>query len=213
MKVGKIETKNGNEIINVVFKGKEFYRFTGKKLQWKRAKSNHIVNKELHGVLEANFNARPMSSRLKDVREQQTQEQGIKTPATFKETIEKIESKYALDNKLTSMCEAGLLLQAVKFYKDQTGLGLRESKDYVDALNRMYKVRKKFLESNSTDREFLKDSVVNAYFGSVIEKRNFINDMKVRAEGKRALEVVKMIKDETSLGLAEAKTLYDNYIA
>lgn len=213
MKVGKVETKNGHEIINVVFKGKEFYRFTGKKVLWKRVKSNHIVKKDLHDLLESTFQNRPMSSRLHEAREQQIREKGAKTPSTFKKTIEKIESRYALDNKLYSMCEEGLLLQAVKLYKDQTGLGLRESKDYVDALNRMYKVRKKFLESNSTDREFLKDSVVNAYFGSAIEKRNFINNIKARTEGKRALEIVKLIKDETSLGLAEAKTLYDNYIA
>lgn len=40
----------------------------------------------------------------------------------------------SLDNDILELCRQGLKLKAVKLHKDATGMGLRESKDYVDQL-------------------------------------------------------------------------------
>jgi ribosomal protein L7/L12 len=201
MKVGKTKMINGKEIINVLYNGKEFYRFIGKKLQWKRAKSNHIVNKELHEVLESAFNGSP-----------KIKEPSINIPSNFIKAVNKIETKNELDIKIYSMCENFELLQAVKLYKDHTGVGLREAKNYVDTINRMAKARKKFYATGSTDSDALRQVIVNAYFESMAARDEFAKKMKLSYDGKNALTVVKMIKDVTNLGLAEAKYLFDNYI-
>lgn len=201
MKVGKTKMINGKEIINVIYNGKEFYRFIGKKLQWKRAHSNHIVNKELHKVLENAFNGSP-----------KVKEPAIQVPNNFKNSFDKLESRFDLDNKIFSMCDNSELLQAVKLYKDHTGVGLREAKDYVDAINRMAKARKKFYATGSTDSDTLRHLIVNAYFESTSARDEFAKKMKPSYDGKNALTVVKLIKDATSLGLADAKYLFDNYI-
>ncbi len=40
----------------------------------------------------------------------------------------------AVDQRIIELCSAGTKLAAVKYYKDQSGLGLKEAKDYVDNL-------------------------------------------------------------------------------
>ena len=59
------------------------------------------------------------------------------SPADAIEALGKLESfvvKQTLDNELLPFMKLGNHLQAVKHYKDKTGLGLKESKEYCDAL-------------------------------------------------------------------------------
>ena len=39
-----------------------------------------------------------------------------------------------LDNEILELCRQGKKLDAIKLHKDATGIGLKESKDYVDKL-------------------------------------------------------------------------------
>ncbi|HEY6160305.1 MAG TPA: CFI-box-CTERM domain-containing protein, partial [Bacteroidia bacterium] len=45
-----------------------------------------------------------------------------------------VPEKNSLDEKVLELVKAERRLEAVKLYKDSTGLGLKEAKDYVDAL-------------------------------------------------------------------------------
>ncbi len=40
----------------------------------------------------------------------------------------------AVDQRIIELCSAGTKLAAVKYYRDQSGLGVKEAKDYVDNL-------------------------------------------------------------------------------
>ena len=51
----------------------------------------------------------------------------------------------SMELELLPIIKAGNMLQAVKFYKDKSGEGLRESKDFCDAL------REKFRKLNLLD--------------------------------------------------------------
>lgn len=196
MKIEQTKVVNGKEITYVIYNGKEFYRFIGKKTQWKRKKSNHIVNKELHNALEAKFNNLPNSVKQK----------------LPKSKIERFPSKLDLNEKLSSMCEQGDVLQAVKFYKEYENIGLKMAKDYVDSLNRIVKIKKRFFESNSESNIFLTTSVVNAYFESEYEKKKFSEKVKENTNGQNGLEVIRFIRDNTCLTLSECKYFYEAYI-
>lgn len=52
--------------------------------------------------------------------------------------------KEKLDKKIVEYIKYGSLLSAVKFYKDQTGTGLKEAKDYVDSIYAQYNAEKKW---------------------------------------------------------------------
>lgn len=58
--------------------------------------------------------------------------QGEVEPLNAEENAEKAK---ALDEEILRFCKAGQKLQAVKLYKDATGLGLKEAKNYVDYLS------------------------------------------------------------------------------
>jgi len=45
-----------------------------------------------------------------------------------------------LDKEIVAIIKDGSLLAAVKFHKEQTGMGLKESKDYCDNLKAKYVV-------------------------------------------------------------------------
>jgi len=40
----------------------------------------------------------------------------------------------AVDQRIIELCQAGTKLAAVKYYKEQSGLGLKQAKEYVDSL-------------------------------------------------------------------------------
>ena len=48
--------------------------------------------------------------------------------------LEKLTACTSIDNELLPFLKDGQLLGAVKYYKDKTGLGLKESKEYCDKL-------------------------------------------------------------------------------
>ncbi len=47
---------------------------------------------------------------------------------------EKAEKAAVLDEKIKRLCDANQYLNAVKLYKDSTGVSVREAKDYVETL-------------------------------------------------------------------------------
>lgn len=58
----------------------------------------------------------------------------LRQSADIIEHIEKIIGKPTLDDEVYKILKSEGKLHAVKFYKEKTGLGLKESKEYCDAL-------------------------------------------------------------------------------
>ena len=180
IKVSKEKKINAGSRQDVVYKGREFYRFVGKKVQWKRSKSNNIVSDSLHNELEQAYNAA-------------TGRKSILVPSTKKKT------KSELDKEILSLCTSGSLLQAVKLYKDNTGEGLKESKDYVDALYNKVKAK-------------ASEDILGQVYKTGKLKKGFVKNMKNLYNGNNALEVVKNIRETTGLGLKESKDLFESLI-
>jgi ribosomal protein L7/L12 len=92
-------------------------------------------------------------------------------------------------------------LQAVKYVKDELGWGLKESKDFVDSLDPNYapSFRGSFLPTSPipTSSPILASTTVILTTNSLIEKGSI-------------LDACKYYKDETKVGLREAKDFVDS---
>lgn len=84
-------------------------------------------------------------------------------------------------------------IQAIKFVKDNTGVGLKEAKDFVESIERTCVIDYQSVQQRQ-----------NSQFA------NFISpdlEQKVRnllAQGQK-MEAIKLVKDSTDLGLKECK--------
>jgi len=84
-------------------------------------------------------------------------------------------------------------IAAIKFVREKTGLGLKESKNYVDDL------QKNFVKSVQTQ---LPESL------NVMEEALKTEVLKLIAENKKIV-AVKFVKEKTGLGLKESKNYVD----
>jgi ribosomal protein L7/L12 len=144
-------TKRGVETI-VEFNKKQFLRiktnrFTQKQMnsvqviEWKRLKTNHLVGKDEHNKLESEFvkiDVTTTKTPKDDYRPLMVS--GFTTFNKFTSAEEDSVDKKHLSVKLAAEAmlkkEGASLLSVVKFIKDSTGYGLRESKDIADALKK-----------------------------------------------------------------------------
>ncbi len=177
MKVLKNEAVNNRNKVTVEVKGVSYYRLGGSKPQWKKTKSNHILNKEKSNLFEAEF------SKIK-----------INVSATQVVTNSKNKTKNSkeIDKKILELVADKQLLQAVKLYKDETGLGLKESKDYVDNL---------VVNKKATITDVSKDSFKS--------NKELDKELMKYIEKGALLGTVKIYKDTTGLGLKESKDYID----
>jgi large subunit ribosomal protein L7/L12 len=61
----------------------------------------------------------------------------LNTPSTSPD-MNRVSPQSDLDDKLRMLIASGKRIQAIKEYREASGLGLKEAKDYVDSLERGY---------------------------------------------------------------------------
>lgn len=173
MRILKNEAVNSRNKVTVEVKGISYYRLGGSNPQWKKTKSNHILNKEKSEAFEKEF------SKFK------INVSAVAVPSGSKG---KTKASKELDKKVLELAYDKQLLQAVKLYKDATGLGLKESKDYVDAL-------------------VLKNppSVAETSKGAFKNNKELDKELIKHIESGALLAAVKTYKDATGMGLKESK--------
>lgn len=154
MQIKTRQNINGNIVATVEFKGKTFVRIQKNKfddvslepiVEWKNKKTNHLVNAKKHKALEEQFKLIDTITKT-ELDYAKTNSGPALLPesggtmyfafdiAPYEKTKEELIADAAADSKILEYCKAGRLLEAVKFYKEYAGLGLKEAKDYVDAL-------------------------------------------------------------------------------
>lgn len=109
-----------------------------------------------------------------------------------------------LDRQLIEMCRSGKLLAAIKAYHEATGQGLKESKDYVEALIREYPL----------------DADSGRFAGSSPdedEEREFDTDALDQqlidiCRAGNVIAAIKVYRDATGQGLKESKDYVDQLI-
>ena len=124
------------------------------------------------------------------------------TIAESKQSIKGYDNSKSVDVILKS---AGVnKLQVVKTIKEQTGYGLKESKDIVDAAPTFIKrnVDKVIAERIKKELE---------EFGAIVElnDNSATFDVVLKSAGINKLQVVKTIKEQTGYGLKESKDIVD----
>jgi ribosomal protein L7/L12 len=154
MKIENRTNING-AIVTVVSLGKEKFvrtqtsRYNGIDMQpfivWKKQRTNHLVNAKKKKTLEEQFKL--IDTITKTVLDYTKTNFG---PAflpesggtmyfafdrkPYEKTKEELAADLKADSTILEYCQSGRLLEAVKFYKEYAGLGLKEAKDYVDSL-------------------------------------------------------------------------------
>lgn len=230
MKIESRQNVEGTIRTVVLFENKRYIRLQKNKfnvlaesyiVEWKREKTNHLVRADKYKLLEDKFISVDTTTK-KTLDYTQTSVGPAKMVGSgstsfydFKATssLEDITKKKRIDDGIKTHLKLGSILSAVKFYKEQTGEGLKESKDYVDKINVVYKAEKAWsdgmiptIEQNSREQN------VNSSFASDMDKNNFIKEVKSSYVGNNSLQTVRLIKDRMGWGLYDSKMFFDNYI-
>lgn len=156
MKIEKRENIKGNIKNTVIFDGEKYIRLqkdvygglVDKSIvQWKKLKTNHLVKAEKHKLLEEKFkevdntSVKPNSFKMKGGASGTTMLFDFKSVNTKEE---KTVHEKRIDERILEHIKFGNLLTAVKYYKEVSGLGLKEAKDYVDLIYVNYFAEKKW---------------------------------------------------------------------
>lgn len=162
MKIEHRENVKGTIRTFVVFKNKRYVRYQKSKyngldmqpvVEWKKLETNHIVKADKHKMLEESFKEVDTITKQVPLYNQTTfgPAQIVASGTTsfdvfnfIKSSGEKSYKEKRIDKEIIKLCKEGTRLAAVKLYRDFSGLGLKESKDYVDALDAKYQAEKKW---------------------------------------------------------------------
>lgn len=157
-------TKRGVETV-VEFNKKKFLRIKTNRfverqmnsvqvIEWKRVKTNHLVDKIEHQKLESEFAKLDTTTTPLPKNDYRTfTASGYTAIHSFKQSEQKYDEvdKKHLAVKITAKNmlkkEKASLLQVVKFIKESTGYGLKESKDIADALVKEIELDNKYEEA------------------------------------------------------------------
>jgi len=138
--IEQIVSADKSKITEVVSVGKKKYKriIVGREINWKRFKTGHQVKQSELEFLEAEYNKNCGRTNLRD-----PHFSGYNMHASGSTTLhEFLTVPEIMDDKERRRIERGLLnasddgnkkLAAIKYVKEQTNWGLRESKDFVDA--------------------------------------------------------------------------------
>jgi len=143
---------------------------------WKNTKTNSPVNKERFKILEDKFikTHGKFFSALKTITPTRSRIQPVSVEQAVLSTIKSNSTTMTIDSQLFEFIKTGQLLGAVKAYKEIMGLGLKESKDYVDYLNKIYRDSK--LPIQDVDDKLL--IAITKSFDKNSDKKTFINNQK-----------------------------------
>lgn len=258
MKIETKKTEKNRELTLVLLNNKKFTRVLHvdkKIIEWKNSKTNHFVNAKKFTLLENFYKAitqTPLSGgttifalksappviSLSPIQRHEIDKKIIEfckvgdrlsavkyykdqTGLGLRESKDYVDLLYAkvfadtvnnkaIDQEVIKLCEAGTKLAAVKYHKEHTGLGLKESKDYVEALHADYIAKKKWDKAlEPTNLEKKKVEEINKRFHSENARMMFINRVREIAKSDGPLSAVKMINDESGWGLYDSKIFYD----
>lgn len=232
MKIENRENVKGKIKTTVFFKNERYVRlqkdkYTGLDLQpvveWRKCKTNHLVKAEKHKLLEEKFKTVDTITKItKNYAETNNGParlvaSGSTSFYNFIKSGEKTHKEKRDDEKMINFCNENHKLAAVRYYKEISGLGLKESKDYVDALYANHLAGKKWdnnmdLTRTNEQKEQKAIAEVNKFFKSNSQRKQFVSESKRYFKETGPLQTVKLIKDTTGCGLYEAKIFFDNCI-
>ena len=235
MKIENRENIKGNIKTTVVFGGEKYSRleknvFTGLDMkpvvEWKKVKTNHIVNADKFKILEEKFievdTTRVPVKLYTETKNGpgQITSSGSTPFYDFKTSIPKgiweigahSEKTETINKKIGEYLKYGSLLSAIKYLKDVTGLGLKEAKEYVDELNRKYLLAKRAGEPFSGAQVTANREIEHTLPNNAKRKQFQSEIKKFFKENGSKLMTVKHIKDTTGWGLYTSKYFFDTYI-
>jgi ribosomal protein L7/L12 len=236
MKIENRENVKGTIRTVVFYKNERYVRlqkskYTGLDMQpvveWKKMKTNHIVKADKHKLLEDNFKevdtiTKPTplytETSLGPAKMVSSGTTSFHAFDLFKPSDKKTYKEKSVDKEIIRLCAAGTKLAAVKLYKDFSGLGLKDSKDYVDALDVQRLAEKKWEEGMSLTRnlhskEQAELANINTYFKSNSHRKQFIAEVKkYYKDNGGLLQTIKLIKDKTAWHLLDCKLFFEKNI-
>lgn len=236
MKIENRENLKGTIRTVVFYKNERYVRLQKSKyngldmqpvVEWKKMKTNHLVKADKHKVLEENFKEVDTITKPVPLYNEtsnghaQLMASGFTSFDTFKfleKSYTKTYEEKKVDKEIIRLCETGTKLAAVKFYKDFSGLGLKESKDYVDILDAQRLAEKKWEDGMAATKDFkAKEQAdlnkLNNYFRSNSHRKQFISEVKkFHKDNGGGLMAIKLIKDKTAWYLKDCKLFFDTYI-
>lgn len=229
MQIKTRQNINGNIVATVEFKGKTFVRIQKNKfddvslepiVEWKNKKTNHLVNAIKFKILEETFKKNDNTFKIQPAFNE-TSNGSFRMAASGStmifQTVPEIKEKENIDNRIIEHLKYGTLLSAIKYYKEATGAGLKEAKDYVDSINANYIAQKKWdsamsLTNQLDEREKNALKEIEKTFKTNAYRKRFIAKAKDKLKNSSSLEVVKYIKETTGCGLYECKVFFDTFI-
>jgi ribosomal protein L7/L12 len=225
MKIKSRDNIKGNIISVVEVGNKNYIRIQKNKFngldeapitEWKNKKTNHIVNAEKSKKLEEMFNLADETTKPV-IRYDKSEKGPAVLPISGTTSIYdfSIIDAEKIDRKIKEYIKYGSLLSAVKYYKDISGVGLKEAKDYVDSVNVIYKAEQRWEKGMAPTREVQTIDWINKFFVDArIDKEDYIRQTKAFyiKSYNNSLETVKKIKDVMGWGLYESKMFFDTFI-
>lgn len=224
MKIETRENIKGNIKTIISLKNERYIRLQKDKyngldmqsvVEWRKQRTNHLVKADKHKLLEDIFKDTDPTFKKASI---QIILSGKDSLENLNDLKEKTFVRKAINDKILEHIKSGNLLAAVKFYKEKvSGIGLKEAKDYVDAINANYIAEKKWEENIQLTREnSLRENTalasVNKIFKNNAQRKQFVAEMKTVFKNQGAIPTVKIIKDRTNCGLYESKIFFDNYV-
>jgi ribosomal protein L7/L12 len=107
----------------------------------------------------------------------------------------------AADSVVRAMAARGETIQAIKMVREMTGLGLKEAKDYVDAL------------PNAPPMMTMARQMVVASSSRAGASSSMRTEAAALVARGQAIEAIKLVRENTGMGLKEAKDYVDELAA
>ena len=183
---------------NVIREGK-----TVSLIEWKKQRTGHILNAKKSAEFESIFNSIRSNYENKKAYETALNPFVAAPGVTRSAIVASVKAPILSKDKMTQVLDLvtnNQKLAAVKLYKDFTGAGLKDSKDFVDSIS-----------EDLNNKTILSD--LNQSFRSFEEKTKFVQELKKHSSIHNSpLYIVKEIKDKMGWGLKESKMFFDEYV-
>lgn len=193
-------------------------------VEWRKCKTNHLVNAKRYKELEESYQEHDNTTLKRGTTDGIFPASATTATALYdyktnsQANVLSVKQKNEIDNRIKEHLQFGNLLSAVKYYKDVTGIGLKEAKDYVGAVNVIFQADKKWnngLAETRANQEQEKNALNNMerYFKNSVERSAFIQKKKEYLKtSKSTPKTVKAILDETNWSLYGSKIFFDTFI-
>lgn len=194
---------SGNSRKEILKVGKKKYtRFTSVRgIEWRRYKTNHQVKQVVFDSLEKRYGEKFPLHFVPSGFIEQINDKTFSVTWKVGETpvISNKKERGRIERQVISMAGGGSKLTAVKYVKEQTGWGLRESKDFVESV-----IEKKRIYNQPLERFY--------DIGKKELKKIKEQSFEIYKNKGSKLVAVKFIKDNTGFSLKDSKDIFDEYV-